>query len=191
MIEPTRCECERRSRSSAPPCSACSKTPWRASSDDTTGQEQRSRHFTPPPSRPRSPRRRRDASSSASSHTSAAGLALSHALASEERVSNIFPHTLYREPSPSLSRRSLDSRRSSEASRAGNAQVHASRTQSRPATPDGLKIFEGGYAPMAAGFARLSIKSGNSVSSDQHKAQTTTERRRMIGLDARLFDGPA
>lgn len=144
------------------------------------------KQLTPPPSQASSPRRSTEMAPPfrSNSHPSEASAVLTQAFAEEreEETSPLFPASLYRTPTRSSSgsgpsRRPSDSpsRPSSRTMASGSSSVKTSRS-STP-TPD--------YAPMAAGFARLSVKDRNDSTEHLRSLRPSFE------LEARMFSGPA
>lgn len=151
----TSCRCNTDAYDSLGHCATCGQLQQtRTVTPHTWTLHERTKvQLTPPPSQPSSPRRSyKIASSPTSTRTACMGETLTSALACQESAYGLFPPSLYQPRSRSASRRITNS--------SGTTMVASeptSRRSSRPATPD-VRPEEDVYAPMAAGFARMSIK---------------------------------
>jgi len=158
--------------------------------------DQTPRQLTPPPTKSATARSPRDrtvtVARSAASKTSPASEAITSAFAADSGTSPaLFPPTMYRYPTPQPTRRSdsIASSRSDSATLSTTAgpDMYTSASElpgrkgSRSATPDPLRA---GYAPMAAGFARLGRQ-------DAAIQQAHRQARPSLDLEARMFSGPA
>ena len=176
----TSCACGRPTLEYLTYCSTCTgRRQGRHSRHSSLPQDRSS--LTPPPeaiSAPKTPKRM------------SASAALSTAFASEEEQPSLFPAHFYRTPDRSRSRPKTSPQRSSDspASMERTGPHRDSGEYNRPISGF-FEARDRSYSPMAAGFARLSIK-------DRHLAPPEwrgrpSSPRSTIELSARMFDGPA
>lgn len=157
---------------------------------------QPSQQLTPPPTQAVGLQRSPEESTSArTGRPSDASEAITRAFSSPGDGVHLFPSALYRTPMRSSSRTSsaTSSRRpsnspSSPLSRplAPSAEPPTMKT-SRSSTPE-IRPADSSYAPIAAGFVRLSRKDAAPSHGAMRRPGST---RPSLELDARMFDGPA
>ncbi|KAK4503005.1 hypothetical protein PRZ48_006432 [Zasmidium cellare] len=121
--------------------------------------------------------------------------AITRAFSSDNEGGHLFPSALYRTPVRSSSRNSsaASSRRPSDSPSSPLSRPTVPSTDStgqrtsRSSTPE-IRLVDSSYAPMAAGFARLSVKDGTGSSEPIRRPASA---RPSMELEARMFSGPA
>ncbi|KAF2171798.1 hypothetical protein M409DRAFT_50439 [Zasmidium cellare ATCC 36951] len=121
--------------------------------------------------------------------------AITRAFSSDSDGGHLFPSALYRHPIRSSSRTSstTSSRRPSDSPSSPLSRPLVPSTDStgprtpRSSTPE-IRLVDSSYAPMAAGFARLSMKD---AAASTEPVRRPASARPSMELDARMFQGPA
>ncbi|KAF7188970.1 hypothetical protein HII31_09893 [Pseudocercospora fuligena] len=180
-------------------CAECVATSRRSHPKSSPIDVTRRQYFlTPPPSTPTSPGDMKASTlttQASLSRPSFASQALTTAMSYEDNTPSMFPSTMYR--MPDRSRKTSDGARSLKpvSPMSPPAMMSISRPPSvkppRAATPEMRSQSVGGYAPMAAGFARLGRNSQSNSTTDMTKLGRPGSARPSLDLEARMFSGPA
>lgn len=181
-------------------CAECVATSRRSHPKSSPIDVTRRQYFlTPPPSTPTSPGEMKASTTSTAqaslSRPSFASEALTNAMSYEDNTPNMFPSTMYR--MPDRTRRTSNVGRSQKpvSPMLSPPIMSASRPPSvkpsRAPTPEMRSQSVGGYAPMAAGFARLGRNSQSNSTTDMTKLGRPGSARPSLDLEARMFSGPA
>lgn len=142
-----------------------------------------SQQLTPPPTQADSLQRSPQTSTTTrTSRPSDASEAITRAFSSPSDGSHLFPSSLYRTPVRSTSRNN-----SAASSRRSSNSPSTTMKTSRSSTPE-IRPVDSSYAPIAAGFARLSRKDAASAGEGLRRPGSA---RPSVELEARMFDGPA
>ncbi|KXS95856.1 hypothetical protein AC578_7887 [Pseudocercospora eumusae] len=181
-------------------CAECVATSRRSHPKSNPIHVTRRQYFlTTPPSTPTSPGDMKASNTLTTqanlSRPSFASQALTDAMSYEDNTSSISPSTIYRMPDPT--RKTSDGGRSLKPiSPMSSPEIMSlSRPPSvkppRAATPEMRSQSAAGYAPMAAGFARLGRNSQSNSTTDMTKLGRSGSARPSLDLEARMFSGPA
>ncbi|EME84894.1 uncharacterized protein MYCFIDRAFT_211003 [Pseudocercospora fijiensis CIRAD86] len=176
-------------------CPECVATSRRSHPKSSPIDMTRKQYFlAPPPSTPTSPGGMK-ANNTPITHTSLsrpflASEPLTNAMSYEDNLPSMFPSTTYR--LPDQTRTTSDGGRSLQPiSPTSPPAIMAISKSPRAATPEMRSPNLGGYAPMAAGFARLGRNSQSNSMTDMTKLRRPVSARPSLDLEARMFSGPA
>lgn len=172
------CTCGKPTLYSQPYCSTCHEEQRKRHSNGDR-QDQQQPH-TPPPTTITSP---------ITPKRPSASTALTRAFALEEDQPVLFPSHFYRTPTRSLSRPTRTPQSSPESPVPARHSADMTRTP-----PGGVEARERSYSPMAAGFARLSVKDrqlAGPPGSPQCRGRVPSSASGSNDLGIRMFDGPA
>lgn len=177
-------------------CLPCLQTQQKAYQRYTLPMRPSQQQLTPPPTQADGLQRSPNSSTSTrTGRSSDASDAITRALSSPSDGTHLFPSALYRTPARSSSRTNsvASSRRPSNSPSSPLSRPLAPSTEppnmktSRSSTPE-IRLVDSSYAPMAAGFMRLSRKDG---SGSNDALRRPSSARPSLELEARMFDGPA
>lgn len=124
-----------------------------------------------------------------------ASAALDYAFSSQQEQPNIFPASIYREPSRSSSRSDKVSSSSSSSPSGSPGSTSGSPTgrsslDSSYLSPSPPESRDRSYSPLAAGFARLNQKDGGTPSARDTRGRSGSSKGG-LALESKMFSGPA
>ncbi len=178
LPETPECGCDGKHMANGGRCYECSRRQSDTSTSSSTSRSSIDSQRTSPPSKTRSQSRSVDE-------------ALQTAFRNSEQQPTIFPASFYHTPTCSRSQARDDRRSSAPPSDGSKHATESPSLGSYRESPESASFRSRSYSPMAAGFARLSLK-GTHEAAEQKACIRTSDGRARIEMDAaRMFAGPA